>query len=485
MKETVTLNSEEQRRLLILNQVERGVVSVVEAAELMGVSVRQVHRLRAAYQVEGAAAVVHGNRGRAPAHTLPTAFRHQVLQLAQTTYADCNHQHMSELLAERDGIQISRASLRRILLEAGVTSPRTRRASTHRRRRERYPQEGMLLQLDASRHAWLQERGPWLTLVGAIDDATNVVPYALFRETEAAHGYFVLMEHIVRTYGRPLAVYRDRHGIFERAPSERDTLAEQLKGTRDPTQFGRLLAELDINSIAARSPQAKGRIERLWGTFQDRLVVELRLAGATTVAEANEVLWTYLPRFNDRFAVVAAEPGLAYRDLAAGCEAARVFCFKYVRTVAADNTVRLGEHRLQLLPGQLRVSWAKCAVEVHERLDGSVAVYYQDECIATQVAPLEAPILRARQGQRVGSQARRPPLIPDVEAGRPAREPNLAAAPGERPAEISGAPEAPGDVTRVEPSSRRSPAPDHPWKRRFKPVREAAPVLGNIADEPG
>ena len=482
MKETVTLNSQEQRRLLILNQVERGVVSVVEAAELMGVSVRQVHRLRAAYQVEGVAAVVHGNRGRAPAHTLPAALRHQVLQLAQTTYADCNHQHMSELLAERDGIQISRASLRRMLLEAGLSSPRTRRAPKHRSRRERYPQEGMLLQRDASRHDWLQGRGSWLTLVGAIDDATNVVPYALFRETEDAHGYFLLMEHIVRAYGRPLAVYRDRHGIFERAPAERDTLAEQLMGTRDPTQFGRLLAELDINAIAARSPQAKGRIEGLWGTFQDRLVVELRLAGATTVAAANEVLWTYLPRFNDRFAVIAAEPGLAYRDLA-GCEAARVFCFKYVRTVAADNTVRLGEHRLQLLPGQLRVSWAKCVVEVHERLDGSVAVYYQDECIATQAAPLETPILRARQGQRMGSQARRPPLIPDVEAGHPVREPNLAAALSGCPAEISGAPEAPGDVARVEPSSRRSPVPDHPWKRRFKPVRETAPVLSNTSDD--
>jgi len=131
------------------------------------------------------------------------------------------------------------------------------------------------------------------------------------------------------------------------------------------------------------------------------------------------------------------------------------------------------------------VSWAKCEVEVHERLDGSLAVYYQDECVATQAAPMETPVLRARQGQRVGSQARRPPLIPDVEAGRPAPEPNLAAARGGRPAEISGAPEAPGDVARAEPSRRRSPAPDHPWKRRFKAAREAAPVLGNISDESG
>ena len=483
MKETVTLHSEEQRRLLILNQIERGVMSVTEGAALMGVSVRQVHRLRAAYRDVGAAALVHGNRGRTPAHTLDPAIRQQVLILAQTTYAACNHQHLSELLGEREGIQIARTSLRRILLAAGVTSPRTRRAPKHRSRRERYPQEGMLLQLDASRHDWLQGRGPWLTLVGAIDDATNIVPYALFRETEDAHGYFLLMEHIVRTYGRPLAVYRDRHGIFERAPSERDTLAEQLNGTREPTQFGRMLVELDINSIAARSPQAKGRIERLWGTFQDRLVVELRLAGATTVAAANAVLWDYLPRFNDRFAVAATAPGLAYRDLAAGCEAARVFCFKYVRTVAADNTVRLGEHRLQLLPGRMRVSWAKCAVDVHERLDGSLAVYYQDECVATKDAPVETPVLRARQAQRAGNQARRTPFIPDVDAGRPAAEAGAGSESGGRPAEISGAPQAITDVARVEPASRRGPAPDHPWKRRFKPVAEDPTVLGNISTE--
>jgi transposase len=478
MKETLTLNSEEQRRLLILNQIERGVITVTEAAELMGVSVRQIHRLRAAYREAGAAALVHGNRGRPPTHALDPALRQRVVTLAQTTYADCNHQQMSELLGEREGIPISRASLRRILLAAGLTSPRTRRPPKHRSRRDRYPQEGMLLQLDASQHNWLQDRGPRLTLVGAIDDATNIVPYALFRQAEDAHGYFLLMEQIVSTYGRPLAVYRDRHGIFERAQSERDTLAEQLKGTRDPTQFGRMLAELDINSIAARSPQAKGRIERLWGTLQDRLVVELRLAGATTLGEANQLLWRYLPRFNQRFAVAAADPALAYRDLAPGCEAAQVFCFKYVRTVAADNTVRLGEHRLQLLPGRMRMSWAKCSVEMQERLDGSVVVYYQDEWVATKAAPAEAPVLRARQGQRGTSQVVRSPLLPDADAGCPAVEQGDAPGVKGHPAEVSGSPEARAGMTRGEPPRRRAPAPDHPWKRRFKPVREEAENVG-------
>jgi transposase len=483
MKETVTLTSEEQRRLLILNQLERGALSMKQAADLIGVSVRQAHRLRTAYREQGASALVHGNRGRSPAHTLDLALRQQVLSLAQTTYADCNHQHLTELLQEREGILISRPSLRRILLQAGLSSPRTRRPPKHRSRRDRSPQEGMLLQLDSSRHDWLQGRGPFLTLVGAIDDATNIVPFALFRESEDAHGYFLLMQQIVRKDGRPVAVYRDRHGIFERPPSERETLVEQLRGTRELTQFGRLLAELTIRSIAARSPQAKGRIERLWGTLQDRLVVELRLAGATTLREANEVLWSYLPRFNQRFAVQAAQLERAYRALEPHCEVERLFCFKYLRTVASDNTVRLGEHHLQLLPGQRRVSWAKCEVEVHERLDGSLAVYSQDECIATKAAPEETPLLRARQGKRPGSQADRLPLAPDGEAGRPRREQEETESGGGRPAELSGPPKALKERGQEGVSHRRSPAADHPWKRRFKVEREEVAMLGNISDD--
>ncbi len=206
MQETLPLNTTAQRRLLILNQLERGALTVGEAAELMHISVRQVYRLRAAYQQAGAAALVHGNHGRTPGHAFTPTLRQQVVRLAQTIYAGVNHQHLTELLAERDGIHLSRSTVRRILMAAGVHSPRTRRPPKHRRRRVRYPQEGMLLQLDASQHDWLQGRGPYLTLIGAIDDATGTVPYAVFRPTEDAHGYMLLIEQIVRHHGRPLAV---------------------------------------------------------------------------------------------------------------------------------------------------------------------------------------------------------------------------------------------------------------------------------------
>lgn len=349
----------EQKRAWVLNRVLAGQWTDEEAGIALGLSVRQIRRLKGAYEREGIAALIHKNRGRRPHHFLPDEVKARVLELARGRYAGCNDQHFSELLEELEKIKVSRPSVRRILRAAGIPSPRKRRAPKHRSRRERMPQEGMLLQIDGSRHDWLEGRGPYLTLIGGVDDATGKVPYAIFREQEDAQGYFLLLEHIVRTLGRPIAVYRDGHGIFERSTRGRLTLAEQLKGKPDPTQFGRLLEELDIRSIPASSPQAKGRVERLWGTFQDRLVAELRLAEVSTLEEANQVLWEFLPRYNARFAVPAAQEGVAYRPLEPGVRIEQLFCFEYERTVAADNTVQLGEHRLQLSAGPHRISYAR------------------------------------------------------------------------------------------------------------------------------
>jgi len=419
MNERVILNRKEQRRVEVLNRVERGELTAAAAATLLALSMRQVRRLLAGYRQEGVAALAHGNRGRPPVTTVSTDLRERVVALARGTYGGCNVQHLSELLAEREEIRLSRSSLRRILQTAGIASPRTRRAPKHRSRRARYPQEGMLLQIDGSLHPWLEDRGPHLSLIGAIDDATGTVPHAVFRDHEDAQGYFLLLAGIVQQHGVPLALYHDRHGIFARATTDPDTREEQLAGVRHPTQFGRALQELDITSIAARSPQAKGRIERLWGTFQDRLVSELRLAGATTPEAAAGVLADFLPRFNARFAVPAEQPGTAYRPLPQELALDRVCCFKYQRTVAADNTVQLQEHRLQLLPGLQRVSYARAQVEIHERLDGSLVVYYQDQLVASQPAPLDTPTLRARGGRRGTPDVKWATAFMDA---RPARE---------------------------------------------------------------
>ena len=396
----LTLNTREQKRLQVMNMVLEGVCGVVEAAEIIDLSHRQVWRLLSAYRKEGAKALAHGNRGRQPVSTLSQEVKGKIVELSRNKYEGVNHCHFTELLAEREELLVSRSTLRRILTCAGIRSPRKRRLPKHRCRRERYFQEGMLLQIDGSEHDWLEGRGTYLTLVGAIDDATGIVPYALFRQEEDAQGYFMLLSEIIKNKGIPLALYSDRHGIFQRSPKDSDSLEEQLSGQRQPTQFGRALQELCIQPIFAMSPQAKGRIERLWGTFQDRLVSELRLAGASTINEANQVLWDFLPRFNARFSVPPAQPGSAYRQLPVGLCLEGILCFKYGRTVDHDNTIRFDRQVIQLLPGLDRSSYTRARVEVQERLDGSLIVSYHGQIIAIRKAPPNPASLRARKGPR-------------------------------------------------------------------------------------
>lgn len=389
------MNAKEQNRLMVLNRVGEGWLGAGAASELLGLSVRQLRRLLARYREEGAAALGHGNRGRSPANRLDNAVRARVTELAQSTYAGLNTQHLCEVLEEREELTLSRSTLRRILLESGMMSPRERRHPRHRKRRERYPQCGMLLQIDASHHDWLEGRGPRLCLIGAIDDATGKVPHALFRLAEDTHGYFQLLEQIVATHGMPLAIYRDRHSIFETAHKHKESLEEQLAGKREPTQFGRLLEDLGINSIASHSPQARGRIERLWATLQDRLVSELRLAEAESIDQANKVLAKYLPWHNRRFGVPAGQPGTAYRPTPPGFISEEVFCLKHRRTVGLDNVVRFKGSRLQIQPGIDRPSYARARVTVHEQFDGSLAVYYKGNRLATSEAPPESTQLRS------------------------------------------------------------------------------------------
>ena len=289
-----------------------------------------------------------------------------------------NHTHLSELLREREGIDIGRDTLRRILTNAGVNSPRGRRPPKHRVRRQRMPREGMLIQVDGSYHRWLGKDGPQFTLLLAIDDATGIVVNSLFCELENTHSYFSLLDGLIRRCGIPIALYADRHAVFKYTPPSEAAGA--------PTQFSRAMDELGVQLIFAQSPQAKGRVERAAGTFQDRLVTELRLAGATTIDDANRVLEGFLPRFNGRFKVPARESEAAYRAVDEGVRLDRVLCFKYRRRVARDNTVRYRWRTLQLLPGKDRPSYAGAAVNVLEGLDGRLAVQHEGCDIPSQEA---------------------------------------------------------------------------------------------------
>ena len=259
--ETLTLTQREQARLQVLNSLLAEHVSLDQAATLMGVSARHTRCILAAYREEGAAALAHGNRGLRSTSATPETTKAEVLRLARSRYPDANHSHLSELLREREGIEIGRTTLRRVLVAAGLKSPRRRRPPRHRVRRQRMPREGMLIQVDGSHHRWLGDDGPQFTLLLAVDDATGIVVNALFCEQENTRDYFLLMNDLIQRYGIPIALYTDRHSVFKNVPGS------GLVGA--PTQFGRAMDELGIQMVFALSPQAKGRVERTAGTFQD------------------------------------------------------------------------------------------------------------------------------------------------------------------------------------------------------------------------
>ncbi|MEO7117867.1 MAG: ISNCY family transposase [Candidatus Limnocylindrales bacterium] len=436
-RETITLDARAQHRLYVLNHVLTGGLTAEEAARVLHLSVRQIRRLLRRYRDDGSAGLVHGNRDRAPAHRIPDTVRDRVIELATTRYAGVNHTHLAELLAEREGLDVAARTLRRILAQASVRPVRTRRPPRHRSRRERMAREGQLLQVDGSRHRWFGPERPFATLVAGIDDATGRVPGATFRAQEDAAGYFTMLLQTVTRCGRPGAIYSDRHGIFIADRNRPPTLAEQLTGKPSLTQVGRALDEANVAWIGAHSAPAKGRVERLWGTFQDRLVTELRLADITTIEAANAFLPDYLARHNARFAVPAADVTPAWRSWPDGSTPESVFCFHYPRRVAADATVSWGPTALSLPTRRDRRSWARRKVILEERLDGSLWVGHDGERYRLAEAPAAPALLRARRQSHDATQQ------PD---DMPRQHLSPAAPPAPRP------------------TSWR-PASDHPWRR--------------------
>ena len=229
--------------------------------------------------------------------------------------------------------------------------------------------------LDASLHRWLEDRGPQLTLLGFLDDATRKVLVAEFFPTEDARGYFRLLHRLLRRFGAPLSFYGDRHGVFVRN-DQHWSVQEQLAGRREPTQFGRALDQLGITYIAAQSPQAKGRIQRLWGTFQDRLTSELRLAGAHDLDSANQVLRRFLPDHNRRFGRTPRDAQQAWRPAPENLD--HICCFHHERSVSNDNVVQWDGRRFQIPPQPQRFSFAGAKVQLYESLEGKVSIYYGD-----------------------------------------------------------------------------------------------------------
>jgi transposase len=414
----VMMSQKEFQRVKVIENAAGGRLSVREAARLLQLSERQVQRLKRRYQPDSVAWVQHGNRGRPMPWALPLPQKQLILNLARTKYPGFNDSHLCQKLNADENLPVSRETVRRILRGAQLASPQKRRPRQYRARRVPRPRFGMMALTDASTHDWLQGRGPHLTLIGFQDDATKQILSAHFQlEAENTVGYLRALRSMITTHGVPLSLYRDRHSIFQRNDAHW-TLAEQLAGRQAPTHLGRALEELGVQQIPAYSPQAKGRVERLWRTCQDRLVSELRLAQASTVEQANAVLALFCADYNQRFARLAADSARDFRTLPRRFDLARCLSFRYQRIVSPDHVVTLGAQAIALPPRPGQRAYAGDTVELSHQLDGSLHIYRGEQLLLRRVLPLREHADR-RPAPLTTAQKRKLPRLYNL-SGRPA-----------------------------------------------------------------
>jgi len=379
--EKILLSQRQLQRWHLMKMVEVGKITLKEAGEKIGVCYRQAKRIRRVLREKGMRGLIHGNTGRPSHHRLSEVLRQRVLRLSKEVYPDFNDTHFTEKLGEEEGIVLSREAVRQIRRGGRIGPKRRRRAKRHRKRRERMAQEGWMVLWDGSPHLWFGEGHLPCCLMAAMDDASGRVLAARFFPFEGTSGYFWLLKQIVKHDGIPVSIYQDRHSTLHRN-DDQWSLEEQLAGRQDPTQVGLALEALGIKPIFALSPQAKGRMERLFGILQDRLIAELRLAGITTMPEANRFLNSFIKRFNRCFAIHPRESQKAWRKVPQQLDLDRIISFRYRTTVGNDNTVRLGDLIMDIPPGPYRRSYAKEKVEVRQLLDGSWRAYHRDHLIA-------------------------------------------------------------------------------------------------------
>ena len=371
----LNLTMQEAERYKVISEIEEGYLKVKEAGEILGVSERQVYRIKARVEREGAGGVIHKSKGKKAPLWLTEKIKDKIDHLYKTKYRGFNLTHMTEFLNQEEGIKVSRESVRQILLEKG-SYVKQRRHPKHRQWREPCSREGQMVQYDTSDHDWLEGRGPKLYLIGGVDDATSRVAGAKFVLADGVKQNMEVFKDMVQRRGIPLSVYVDCGSNFK--TTRHQSMEYQLKGEYPDTQFARALRELGIKIIYAYSPQAKGRIERKFGVFQDRLCSELRLHNISTLEDANRYLWEkFIPKHNQKFSRIAKELDSAYRPLPKGFSLKDIFCLKEERTVAGDNTISYNGRAFQILPNEYRISFYKAKVEVHEYLDGSINIFYQ------------------------------------------------------------------------------------------------------------
>lgn len=377
------MSQKELSRWDICKKVLEGALTIREASRYMDVCYRQARRIVRRARADGVRGIVHKSRGKYPKNAIRKEAKDKIISLAQNKYPGFNDTHLCEKLSEVEGISISRETLRNLLRAAGISPKARKRRPRHRKRRERMPQVGMMIQADGSHHGWLEGRGPRLCLMGAADDATSQIPASHFAEAETTRDYLILFRNIIKKHGIPLSVYVDRHSALkitrhEKRIEEHDIEA-QLEGRFYETQVARALRELGVEIVFARSPQAKGRIERLFGTLQDRLVSELRLADARTLEEANKVLAMYIAKHNRNFAIPPRESKTAWRSKKSIPNWMDALCEKYTRTVKNDNTISFNGTAFQIEKSAERISYASKKVEVRVKLNGKIEAFHENK----------------------------------------------------------------------------------------------------------
>ncbi len=461
----IPMSQGERDRLRVLHAVLEGQRTQVEAARLLRLTPRHVHRLLQRLQTGGDAALIHGLRGQPSNYGKPAPLRRRVLQLYRKDYPDFGPTFAAEKLAER-GLDVSADTLRRWLLAEGLWQ-RQRRREPHRSRRPRRACFGELVQMDTSIHDWTEGRGEDMVLIHMIDDATSRLP-ARFYDADTVLNHMDLLLRWLQAYGRPLALYTDRHSIFE----------VQNKGQALPeaeTQFGRALRELGIDLSRAHSPQAKGRVERSFGTAQDRLVKEMRLANVRTIVQVNTLLddGGLLAKHNRLFSVAPREASDAHRTVGTAFNVAAILSLQQQRTVANDYTVRFENRHYQLdkpiYPGE---RGGKVVLEL--RLDGSLAIRFGKQYLKYQEIAARPTSLGGSAPQTPRSLAHSGPTPAEAETGQPSAKEGQPAGvqpTGGRSGRTSAEPYPPDGGEEDTKKGPHRPAADHPWRRGFGPKR--------------
>ena len=463
-KERISMSQRERDVLKAMSLVISGRRTQVEAAKLIGRSVRQVRRIFARLRDQGDGGVVHRLRGRPSNNRIDASIRTRAVELCRSRYAGFGPTLAAEKLAEDDDVVASVETVRGWMMSEGLWQ-RKRHRDKHRRRRERRACFGEMVQADASTHDWLEGRGPMLTLVGMIDDATGRL-LCRFHESETTVAYMDVLDRWVRKHGRPVSWYSDRHSIFR--AEEKVSGYDEKRSV--PTQFSRALDELGMELILANSPQAKGRVERTWGTAQDRLVKELRLAKTRTIDQANVVLeGKFLPWFNRRCTVKPTSANDAHR-LIDRLDLKAILSIQEERVVANDYTICFQSRMYQLLPP----AWPDergGQVTVEKRADGTMKIRFKGRYLAHEaLASADAAAVSALVAPPPNPRSLALEPIPVIEAKKASGPIGVPTGPitvqrtDGRSGRTPALPCPPVGTSGSRPKKPWRPAPAHPWR---------------------